>query len=122
MRLEDFISFITELGFYKTWSNIEGQYKLDLDTHSKPNSNYMSFPNMINIHLFDEKRVNVSLSEFGGLVVRGENLLTFDLSEFKEEHKIILIHKILSKFKTPPIQIIKYLRDDKIINILKDNE
>ena len=68
MRLEDFISFITELGFYKTWSNIEGQYKLDLDTHSKSNSNYASFMNMINIHLFDEKRVNVSLSEFGGAV------------------------------------------------------
>lgn len=122
MSLENFISFITELGFYKTWSNIEGQYKLDLDTHSKPNSNYMSFPNMINIYLFDEKRVIVSLSEFGGIVVRGENLLTFDLSEFKQEHKIILIHKILSKFKTPPIQIIKYLRDNKINNILKDDE
>ena len=46
MRLDDFISFIKELGFYKTWSNIEGQYKLDLDTHSKPNSNYTSFMSM----------------------------------------------------------------------------
>lgn len=123
MNLEDFKSFIKQLGFRQTWQSSDNRFHLETDIVGPINSNYVAFHGHLSVDLQDNNGdflVYITHSNVNGSFISGENLLRFNLSDFNELNKVIFINKILPKFnKIPPI-ILEYLRDNRIKNILDE--
>ena len=123
MTKEEFISFIKDLGFTQTWGNDENGYSLATDVIGNPNQNAMAFADQLKIS-FDGERglVQLSLSQMSSHMMAGKNFGSFSLKTFGDDNDFqleIFLSFIKGAFKKPPNNIIQYMRDKKIRDILK---
>ena len=123
MTKEEFISFIKDLGFTQTWGSDSNGFSLATDVVGNPNQNAMAFADQLKISL-DDKRglVQLSLSQMSTHMMAGKNFGNFQLSTFGNDNDFqleIFISFIKGAFKKPPKNIIQYMRDKKIRDILK---
>jgi hypothetical protein len=120
---EEFISFIKDLGFTQTWGNDENGYSLATDVVGNPNQNAMAFADQLKISFNDERRlVQLSLSQMSTHMMSGKNFGSFSLKTFGDDNDFqleIFMSFIKGAFKKPPNNIIQYMRDKKIMDILK---
>ena len=123
MTKEEFISFIKDLGFTQTWGNDENGYSLATDVIGNPNQNAMAFADQLKISFDDERRlVQLSLSQMSTHMMAGKNFGNFQLSTFGNDGDFqleIFMSFVKGAFKKPPNNIIQYMRDKKIRDILK---
>ena len=121
MTKEDFILFIEELGFTQTWSN--NYFSLETDVIGNPNQNAMAFADQLKISLDDELGLaQLSLSQMSSHMMAGKSFGNFSLKTFGDDNDFqleIFLSFIKGSFKNPPNNIIQYMRDKKISDILK---
>jgi hypothetical protein len=120
---EDFIEFIKDLGFAQTWGADSKSFSLITDVVGNPNQNAMAFADELKISI-DDKRglVQLSLSQMSTHMMAGKNFGNFQLSTFGNDGDFqleIFMSFIKGAFKKPPKNIIQYIRDRKIRDILK---
>jgi len=118
MTKEEFIFFIKELGFTKTWTTDKNGYSLATDVIG----NAMVFADQLKISMDDERVVQLSLSQMSNHMMSGKNFGNFQLSTFGNDGDFqleIFLSFIKGAFKNPPKNIIQYMRDKKIRDILK---
>ena len=123
MTKEEFISFIKDLGFTQTWGSDSNGFSLATDVVGNPNQNAMAFADQLKISL-DDKRglVQLSLSQMSTHMMAGKNFGNFQLSTFGNDDDFqleIFLSFVKGAFKNPPKNIIQYMRDKKIRDILK---
>lgn len=120
MTKEEFISFIEELGFIQM--SISG-FSLPTDVVGNPNQTAMAFADQLRVSIDDERGlVQLSLSKMSSYMVAGENFGNFSLKTFGDDNDFqleIFLSFIKGAFKKPPNNIIQYMRDKKIRDILK---
>ena len=130
MTKEEFIKFIKKLGFTQTWGNNKNGYSLATDVIGNPNQNAMAFAVMKHLFLyqlkisFDDERelVQLSLSQMSSHMMSGKNFGNFSLKTFGDDKDLqleIFLSFVKGAFKKPPNNIIQYMRDKKIRDILK---
>ena len=123
MRKEEFILFIEELGFTQTWMSKSNGFSLATDVVGNPNQNAMAFADQLKITIDDERGlVQLSLSQMSTHMMAGKNFGNFQLSTFGNDDDFqleIFMSFIKGAFKNPPKNIIQYMRDKKIRDILK---
>jgi len=123
MTKEEFIIFIYDLGFTQTWMNDKSGYSLATDVVGNPNQNAMAFADQLKISLDDERGlVQLSLSQMSSHMMAGKNFGNFSLKTFGDKNDFqleIFLSFIKGAFKKPPNNIIQYMRDKKIRDILK---
>jgi hypothetical protein len=122
MTKEEFIFFIKELGFTKTWTTDKNRYSLATDVIGNSNQNAMVFTDQLKISMDDERVVQLSLSQMSTHMISGKNFGNFQLSTFGNDGDFqleIFLSFIKGAFKNPPKNIIQYMRDKKIRDILK---
>lgn len=123
MTKEEFILFIEELGFTKTWMSDSNGFSLSTDVVGQPNQNLMAFADQLKIHLDDEHDLaHLSLSQMSSHMMSGKNFGSFSLKTFGDNKDLqleIFLSFIKGAFKNPPKSIIQYMRDRKIRDILK---
>jgi hypothetical protein len=123
MTKEDFISFIKELGFTQTWQSFKDSFSLATDVIGNPNQNAMAFADQLKISFDDERGlVQLSLSQVSSHMMAGKNFGSFSLKTFGYDNDFqleIFLSFIKGAFKKPPNNIIQYMRDKKIRDILK---
>jgi hypothetical protein len=123
MTKEEFIIFIYDLGFTQTWGNNSNGYSLATDVVGNPNQNSMAFADQLKISLDNERGlVQLSLSQMSTHMMSGKNFGNFQLSTFGDEDDFqleIFLSFIKGAFNNPPKNIIQYMRDKKIRDILK---
>jgi len=120
MTKEEFIFFIKELGFTKTWTTDKNGYSLATDVIDNPNQN--SIADQLKISMDDERVAQLSLSKMSNHMMSGKNFGNFQLSTFGNDGDFqleIFLSFIRGAFKNPPKNIIQYMRDKKIRDILK---
>jgi hypothetical protein len=123
MTKEEFIEFIKDLGFAQTWGADSKSFSLITDVVGNPNQNAMAFADELKISI-DDKRglVQLSLSQMSTHMMAGKNFGNFQLSTFGNDGDFqleIFMSFIKGAFKKPPKNIIQYIRDKKIRDILK---
>ena len=119
MTKEEFISWITDLGFCNTWNRVS-EYSIF------PGRNHVE--NLEGISIFSEKLyftvgdldIRVYYSNFKNGMSYGSNLGHFPLADIGYLEKSIILTVLLKHFDEIPIGFKKYLRDEKIKNILRD--
>jgi hypothetical protein len=123
MIKEEFIDFIKELGFTQTWGNDKTGYSLATDVIGNPNQNAMAFADQLKISFDDEIGLaQLSLSQMSTHMMAGKSFGNFSLKTFgdKDDFQLeIFLSFIKGAFKKPPNNIIQYMRDKKIKDILK---
>ena len=123
MTKEEFIEFIKDLGFTQTWTTKPNHYTLSTDVVGNPNQNAMAFADQLKITIDDEiGLVQLSLSQMSSHMMAGKNFGNFQLSSFSNDGDFqleIFMSFIKGAFKKPPKNIIQYMRDKKIRDILK---
>lgn len=118
MGLNEFIEFLKELGFKKTWGKRWEFYHLQTDVIGPANTNHMAYRNQIDVHIqgkLDNYSILVNHGNYNsssGDISFKSDLVDFDKYEF--------IESIMTKFDKVPDNMIKYLRDIKINKILKN--
>lgn len=121
MSKEDFIEFIKELGFTQTWGSNSNSFSLSTDVIGKPNQNYMAFADQLKISI-DNGLAQLSLSQMSTHMMAGKSFGNFSLETFGDDNDFqleIFLSFIKGAFKKPPNNIIQYMRDRKIRDILK---
>ena len=123
MTKEEFILFIEELGFTQTWMSKSNGFSLSTDMVGKPNQNLMAFADQLKITLDDERGIaQLSLSQMSTHMMVGKSFGNFSLETFGDDNDFqleIFLSFIKGAFKKPPNNIIQYMRDRKIRDILK---
>ena len=123
MTKEEFILFIDELGFTKTWMSDSNGFSLSTDVVGQPNQNLMAFADQLKISIDDERElVQLSLSQMSSHMMAGKNFGNFQLSTFGNDGDFqleIFMSFVKGAFKNPPKNIVQYMRDKKIRDILK---
>ena len=124
MTREDFITFIEELGFNQTWHSNPNYYILYTDKIGIGLSyGFTSKFDMLSVTLNDEYEIaQLSLSQMSSNMSAGKNFGNFSLKTFGDDNDFqleIFISFIKGAFKKPPNNIIQYMRDKKISDILK---
>jgi hypothetical protein len=123
MTKEEFIIFIYDLGFTQTWGNNKNGYSLATDVIGNPNQNAMAFADQLKISFDDERElVQLSLSQMSSHMMSGKNFGNFSLKTFGDDKDFqleIFLSFVKGAFKKPPNNIIQYMRDTKIRDILK---
>ena len=123
MTKEEFIEFIKELGFTQTWGNNPNSFSLTTDVIGNPNQNAMDFADQLKVSIDDERGLlQLSLSQMSSHMMAGRNFGNFSLKKFGDDNDFqleIFLSFIKGAFKNPPNNIIQYMRDKKIKNILK---
>jgi hypothetical protein len=123
MTKEEFILFIEELGFTQTWMSKSNGFSLSTDMVGKPNQNLMAFADQLKITLDDERGIaQLSLSQMSTHMMAGKNFGNFQLSTFGNDGDFqleIFMSFVKGAFKNPPKNIVQYMRDKKIRDILK---
>jgi hypothetical protein len=121
MTNEDFIEFIKELGFSQTWGVDSLGFSLSTDIVGKPNSNYMAFSDQLKV-IIDDDFFQLSLSQMSSHMMVGKNFGRFSLKTFGDKDDLqmeIFFSFIKGSFNKVPDNIIQYMRDKKITDILK---
>ena len=123
MTKEEFIEFIKDLEFTQTWATGPNHYTLSTDVVGNPNQNAMAFADQLKISIDDERGlVQLSLSQMSTHMMAGKNFGNFQLSTFGNDDDFqleIFMSFIKGAFKNPPKNIVQYMRDKKIRDILK---
>ena len=124
MIKEDFITFIKQLGFDQTWKSNPNYYILSTDNIGIGLSNNQpSRFDTLGVTLNDEYGLaQLALSQMSSNMTAGKNFGNFSLKTFGDENDFqleIFMSFIKGSFKNPPKNIIQYMRDKKIRNILK---
>jgi len=123
MTKEEFIIFIEDLGFTQTWVSKSNGFSLSTDVVGQPNQNLMSFADQLKITLDDERGIaQLSLSQMSTHMMAGKNFGNFQLSTFGNDGDFqleIFMSFVKGAFKNPPKNIVQYMRDKKIRDILK---
>lgn len=123
MTKEEFIEFIKELGFTQTWGNNPNSFSLTTDVIGNPNQNAMDFADQLKVSIDDERGLlQLSLSQMSSHMMAGRNFGNFSLKTFGDDNDFqleIFLSFIKGAFKNPPNNIIQYMRDKKITDILK---
>ena len=123
MTKEEFIEFIKDLGFAQTWGIDSKSFSLITDVVGNPNQNLMAFADELKISIDDKRGLaQLSLSQMSTHMMAGKNFGNFSLKTFGDEndHQLeIFLSFIKGAFKNPPKNIIQYMRDKKIMDILK---
>ena len=130
MTKEEFILFIEELGFTQTWQSFEDSFSLATDVVGNTNQNAttmlrnaMAFADQLKVSIDDERGlVQLSLSQMSSHMMAGKNFGNFSLKTFGDDNDFqleIFLSFIKGAFKNPPNNIIQYMRDKKIRDILK---
>ena len=123
MTKEEFIIFIYEIGFTRTWGSDSNSFSLGTDIVGNPNQNDMAFTDQLRISIDNEKGLaQLSLSQMSSHMMAGKSFGNFLLQTFGEEGDFqleIFMSFIKGAFKKPPIFIDQYMRDKKIRDILK---
>ena len=124
MIKEDFITFIKQLGFDQTWKSNPNYYILSTDNIGIGLSNNQpSRFDTLGVTLNDEYGLaQLALSQMSSNMTVGKNFGNFSLKTFGDENDFqleIFMSFIKGSFKNPPKNIIQYMRDKKIRNILK---
>jgi hypothetical protein len=123
MTKEEFIEFIKDLEFTQTWATGPNHYTLSTDVVGNPNQNLMAFADQLKITLDDERGIaQLSLSQMSTHMMAGKNFGNFQLSTFGNDDDFqleIFMSFIKGAFKNPPKNIVQYMRDKKIRDILK---
>jgi hypothetical protein len=123
MSKEDFIEFIKELGFTQTWGNNPNSFSLATDVIGNPNQNAMAFADQLKVSIDDERVLaQLSLSQMSSHMMAGKSFGNFSLKTFGDDNDFqleIFLSFIKGAFKKPPNNIIQYMRDKKISDILK---
>jgi hypothetical protein len=123
MIKEEFIEFIKDLGFTQTWITGPNHYTLATDVIGNPNQNAMAFADQLKISFDDEYGIaQLSLSQMSTHMMVGKSFGNFSLKTFGDKGDFqleIFLSFIKGAFKTPPKNIIQYMRDKKIMDILK---
>ena len=123
MTKEEFIEFIKDLGFTQTWGNNPNSFSLTTDVIGNPNQNAMAFADQLKVSIDDERGlVQLSLSQMSSHMMAGKNFGNFSLKTFGNDNDFqleIFLSFIKGAFNTPPNNIIQYMRDKKIRDILK---
>ena len=123
MKKEDFIEFIKDLGFTQTWGNNPNSFSLETDVIGNPNQNSMAFADQLKISIDDKIGLaHLSLSQMSSHMMAGKSFGNFSLKTFGDENDFqleIFLSFIKGAFKKPPNNIIQYMRDRKIRDILK---
>ena len=122
MIKEEFIDFIKDLGFTQTWQSNPNYYIFYTDK-MVGNQLFTSRFDMLSVTLNDEYGlVQLALSQMSSNMTAGKNFGNFSLKTFGDENDFqleIFMSFIKGSFKNPPKNIIQYMRDKKIRNILK---
>ena len=121
MTKQDFVSFIKDLGFVNTWQSIDDKYSMPTDVVGNPNQNAMAFADQLKIVIIDDI-VQLTLSQMSSHIMAGKNFGSFSLKTFGDDNDFqleIFLSFIKGAFKKPPNNIIQYMRDKKITDILK---
>ena len=123
MTKEEFIEFIKDLEFTQTWATGANHYTLSTDVVGNPNQNAMAFADQLKISIDDERElVQLSLSQMSSHMMAGKNFGNFQLSTFGNDGDFqleIFMSFVKGAFKNPPKNIVQYMRDKKIRDILK---
>ena len=123
MTKEEFIEFIKDLGFAQTWGADSKSFSLITDVVGNPNQNAMAFADELKISIDDKRGLaQLSLSQMSTHMMAGKNFGNFQLSTFGNDGDFqleIFMSFIKGAFKKPPKNIIQYIRDKKIRDILK---
>ena len=123
MTKEEFILFIEDLGFTQTWMSKSNGFSLATDVIGNPNQNLMAFADQLKITLDDERGIaQLSLSQMSTHMMAGKNFGNFELSTFGNDGDFqleIFMSFVKGAFKNPPKNIVQYMRDKKIRDILK---
>ena len=123
MTKEEFIEFIKDLEFTQTWTTGPNHYTLSTDVVGNPNQNAMAFADELKISIDDKRGLaQLSLSQMSTHMMAGKNFGNFQLSTFGNDDDFqleIFMSFIKGAFKKPPKNIIQYIRDKKIRDILK---
>lgn len=123
MTKENFIEFIKELGFQQTWHSKSNLFSLSTDVVGKPNLNCMTFANQLKVSISDEWGLaQLSLSQMSGQMACGKNFGNFSLKTFGDKGDFqleLFLSFIKGSFNKVPDNIIEYMRDKKIKNILE---
>ena len=123
MTKEEFIEFIKELGFTQTWGNNPNSFSLTTDVIGNPNQNAMAFADQLKVSIDDERGLlQLSLSQMSSHMMAGRNFGNFSLKTFGDDNDFqleIFLSFIKGSFKKTPNNIIQYMRDKKITDILK---
>ena len=130
MTKEEFIEFIKDLGFTQTWQSFEDSFSLATDVVGNTNQNAttmlrnaMAFADQLKVSIDDERGlVQLSLSQMSSHMMAGKNFGNFSLKTFGDDNDFqleIFLSFIKGAFKNPPNNIIQYMRDKKIRDILK---
>lgn len=127
MTKEEFISWITDLGFCKTWDS-ESEYSIfpgegveifGESAFAIANSSKYIFSEKLYFTV-DDLDIRVYYSNFKNGMSYGSNLGHFPLADIGYLEKSIILTVLLKHFDEIPIGFKKYLRDEKIKNILED--
>ena len=122
MIKEEFIDFIKDLGFTQTWQSNPNYYIFYTDK-MVGNQLFTSRFDMLSVTLNDEYGLaQLALSQMSSNMSTGKNFGNFSLKTFGDENDFqleIFMSFIKGSFKNPPKNIIQYMRDKKIRNILK---
>jgi hypothetical protein len=124
MTKEEFIEFIKELGFVNTWQSIDDKYHMETNIVGLPRSNCMSltaFVDQLKIIIVDDI-FQLSLSQISSHIMTSKNFGIFHLATFGDDEDFqleIFLSFIKGSFNNPPKNIIQYMRDKKISDILK---
>ena len=113
MTKEEFISWITDLGFCKTWDS-ESEYSIF------PGEGISGIFSEMLYFTVDDLDIRVYYSNFKNGMSYGSNLGHFLLNDIGYLEKSIILTALLKHFDEIPIGFKKYLRDEKIKNILRD--
>jgi len=125
MTNEDFIEFIKELGFSQTWGVDSLGFSLSTDIVGKPNSNYIAFSDQLKVIIdsrLGDDFFQLSLSQMSSHMMVGKNFGRFSLKTFGDKDDLqmeIFFSFIKGSFNKVPDNIIQYMRDKKITDILK---
>ena len=123
MKKEEFVEFIKDLGFTQTWGTDSKSFSLATDVIGNPNQNAMAFADQLKISIDDKRGLaQLSLSQMSTHMMAGKNFGNFQLSSFGNDGDFqleIFMSFIKGSFKKPPKNIIQYIRDKKIRDILK---
>jgi hypothetical protein len=124
MRRDQFIKWIKDLGFSKTWNNSEGrEYSILIGNE---NNNITGIFHEKIYFIVEDFDIRLYYSNFKSLHLSASvsyvsNLGHFGLKDIGNFEKSILLSVIIKHFKEDiPPEIRSYLRDSKIKNILED--
>ena len=125
MTREEFITFIEQLGFDKTWQSNTNYYILSTDKIGIGLSNNQpSRFDILSVTLNDEYGIaQLTLSQMSSNMSAGKNFGNFSLKTFgqKDDFQLeIFMSFIKGSFNEVPITITQYMRDMNIKNILNN--